>query len=77
MDGYEIELVGGPADGEVRTLSTDRRELKFITPLNLSPEFIDETMGPPAEAHIEMIEVVYLRSRQINQRGQRIYHYRK
>lgn len=71
-----VELVGGPADGEVRTIATDRRELRFYSPLNLSPEFLPEDeMGPPQA--MEMIEVVYLRTKKISQAGNRIYQHQK
>jgi hypothetical protein len=75
---YHVELVGGPADGEVRQIETDRRELKFILPLNLSPTAVTEAdMGPPATAAMEVVEAVYLRTRKINALGYRIYQYQK
>lgn len=74
---YHIELVGGPADGEVRQIETDRRELKFILPVSLSPKFDEGDMGPPSTAAMETMEVVYLRTRKINSLGYRIYQYQK
>lgn len=73
---FRIEFVGGPADGEIRTIASEMRMLKFLAPLNLSPvERFETGMGPPE--HIEMIEVVYVRTNRISHAGNRIYQYRK
>jgi len=76
VEGYEIELVGGPADGEVRTIATDRRELRFLMPLSLSPKWEDGD-APDPTAKMETVDVVYLRSRRLNSLGRRIYEYQK
>ena len=75
--GFSAELVGGPADGEVRALMEDLRALRLISPVFKKPVFESGDSGPTTEAVIETVEVTYLRTKRFSASGHRIYQYMK
>lgn len=74
--GFMIELVGGPGDGEIRTLAKDERAIHLISPVFKEPKFESGDSGP-AEAVMDTVEVTYLRTKRISAAGNRIYQYMK
>jgi hypothetical protein len=75
--GFSAELVGGPADGEIRSLAEDLRALRLISPIFKKPVFESGDSGPTSESTLETIEVTYLRTKRFSAAGHRIYQYMK